>query len=400
MTKTPFPTLGSEDILSAHLNGIQYSIGNVEEVLDLNTEDITGHSLQPVNDMQNRSVHYRIYEGSIRGWLDGPAPVIYRNGTEIGPDEYSIQPAYGVIIFPVPQDPEDTITADFTHVTGDSKTINDLITATERIDGIETGLETLEDDIGTLSSDVSDLNSDVNALDSRVDSLESSGGGGNGGDSGGTVAVPNSVGIGPFYRSGSHVGHQKRNYHPYTMETGSSSFDKKTHIPEFSVMVFGGTIDAFPFPLTNKTTFNQAGIMVSSATAYNVRVRIGVYEDDNGRPGRLIKDTGDFICSPGNWTYTDFDLTLDPGFYWIARQDKSDTFYNGLNRASSEAVEVFNAELFLQDLADPVNYITAYGGYRATGVGWTDNSNMPSTYPSQGELFERPSYCSPWLVVE
>lgn len=402
MTKTPFPTLGSEDILSAHLNGIQYSIGNVEEVLDLNTKEVTGHSLHPVNDMQNRSIHYRIYEGNIRGWLDDPAPVIYRNGSQLSTDEYSIQPAYGVIIFPTPQDPEDTITADFTRVIGDSKTINDLIKATERIDGIETGMDTLENDLSTLQSDVDDLETDVSDLDSRVGTLESSGG--SGGSSGGgdtIVSLPDNIGVGPFYASGSYVGHQRRNYHPIKM-TGfrESELDTLIHQPAFSILVFGGTMDAFPLPITSKTTFKQAGVMLGDSTPYNVRVRIGVYEDDNGRPSNLIKDTGDFIISPGEWGYADIDLTLDPGFYWIARQDKSDSYWNGLNRGAVEQIEVFDAEKVLRDLADPLQYISVYGGYRATGVSWVDDSHMPSTFPSNGELFARDSYGSPWLIVE
>ena len=379
MANTPFPTLGSEDILSAHLNGIQYSIGNIEDVLNLKTVVKKKQTLQPLTDMQEQNLHYRVYEGRLRGWLDSPAPVVYRNGTVVAPDEYVIQPAYGVIVFPIAQSPDDIITADFTHVTGDSKTISDLITATERIGGLEAGIGALEADIG--------------ALGTRVDDIQASAGGD--GSTGGTVSLPDSSGVGPFYTSGSYVSHQTRNY-----STSSTVPDTKTHTSAFNVLVNAGTVDAFPFPLSNKTAFNKATIMLGTSTATAVRVRIGIYSDKDGVPDKLIYGTPDIIVSPGKWASADIALTLDTGFYWIARQDKSNSQWNGLNHNSVETIQIFDGDKFLRDLADPIEYTTHYGGFRATGVSWTDGGTMPSTYPASGALFQRASYGTPWLIVK
>ena len=83
MAKTPYHDLSTQDILSAHISGLQHDIGKLQEVLDLQTAEVSGHELEPVNDQQDPALRYRIYEGSIRGWLENPSPVIYRNGSQV-----------------------------------------------------------------------------------------------------------------------------------------------------------------------------------------------------------------------------------------------------------------------------------------------------------------------------
>ncbi|SMO48688.1 hypothetical protein [Melghirimyces algeriensis] len=114
MPKTPYRDLESEDILSAHLSGLQHSVNKMEEVLNMQTRSVTGHPLKPVNDQEDAGMRYRIYEGSIRNWLEDPAPVIYRNGLKLDPAAYTISPAHGVILFDEPQHANDEFTADFT----------------------------------------------------------------------------------------------------------------------------------------------------------------------------------------------------------------------------------------------------------------------------------------------
>lgn len=381
MANTPYERLGSEDILSAHVNGIQYSIGNIETALKLGTAKVTGARLSPVVDMEDSSLRYRIYEADKRGWLKTPAPVIYRGGTVVSPDEYTLQPAYGVIVFTVQQPASAVITASFTHVAGDSERLKEIEVATSKINKIATDLDTLD--------------GKVSGIDTRLTTVENSSGSG-GGE--GTALIPDVISSSPIYLPNSYVSHQRRNYNPYEYD-GSSKINNHTHKPEFSILCLGGTIDAFPFFLPRKTSFKKAGMMLG-ANAYAVRTRVGVYSDDNLRPKDLIFSTSDIIINPNSWEFADIDLTLDAGFYWIARQDKSDSMWNGLNRNSVESLEVFNGDNFARDLADPLQYITAYGGYRSTGNAWTDGGSMPSTYPSSGELFERTSYGSPYLIVK
>lgn len=126
MTETHFQDLKSEDILSAHISGIQHSINKVESALNMKTAEVTGHKLVPVADQADPTLHHIIYEGTSRNWLINPAPVIKRNGSVVPAEEYDIQPAYGVVVFKGQQGAEYTITADFTHVIGESQTIDEL----------------------------------------------------------------------------------------------------------------------------------------------------------------------------------------------------------------------------------------------------------------------------------
>ncbi|GAA0360918.1 hypothetical protein [Bacillus horti] len=126
MVFTPFQDLKSEDILAAHLSGIQHSITKLERVLTMKSGAMAGHDLQPVADQESAELHYRIYEGTVRNWLDSPSPIIYRNGEQVSSSEYEIQPAYGVIIFLEQQTPEDEVTADFEYIIADAEVFDQI----------------------------------------------------------------------------------------------------------------------------------------------------------------------------------------------------------------------------------------------------------------------------------
>lgn len=116
MAQTPYRDLKSTDILSSYVSGLQHSVNKLEEVLDMKTQRVAGHMLNPVTDQTDPAIRYRIYEGTIRNWLDQPEPVIYRNGTAVEANEYVSHPAYGAVVFQQQQAPDDMITADFDHI--------------------------------------------------------------------------------------------------------------------------------------------------------------------------------------------------------------------------------------------------------------------------------------------
>lgn len=126
MAKTPFKDLGSVEILSGHISGLQHALNKIEEVLNMRTNVATQHKLNPVADQDDPALRYRIYEGTIRNWLEDPTPVIYRDGAVVQPSEYRIYPAYGVVVFNEQQSPASDIRADFTYVEAQSQTIKDL----------------------------------------------------------------------------------------------------------------------------------------------------------------------------------------------------------------------------------------------------------------------------------
>lgn len=133
MAKTPYSDLGSTDILSGHISGLQHSVNKMEGVLNMKTSNIAGHPLVAVADQDDPSMRYRIYEGTIRNWLDNPAPVIYRGGVVVPGTEYTAYPAYGVVVFNTQQAANAAITADVSYVMEGSATIDSINANTDNL---------------------------------------------------------------------------------------------------------------------------------------------------------------------------------------------------------------------------------------------------------------------------
>jgi len=116
-TITPFTTVTSREIYGADITGLQDAVNRCEFVLGLGTAAITGHALAPVSDQASPTLHRRIYEGTIRGWLTSPAPVIRRAGVIVPLGEYTLYAGQGTVVFHAQQTAGVAITADVTHVT-------------------------------------------------------------------------------------------------------------------------------------------------------------------------------------------------------------------------------------------------------------------------------------------
>ncbi|PED63966.1 hypothetical protein [Priestia megaterium] len=125
MSTTPFQIISSTDILSAHINGLASSINKIEQVLNMKTATATGHTLNAVNDMDDSTLHYRIYEGTIRNWT---LFTVKRNGVEVSSSEYVSNSGFGAIVFNTQQLSTDVITVDITYITSDSQVIDDINT--------------------------------------------------------------------------------------------------------------------------------------------------------------------------------------------------------------------------------------------------------------------------------
>ena len=120
---TSFRVLNSDEILSAHINGLSHAINNIERTLGMRTASVTGHTLRAINDMNDVTLRNRIYEGTVRNWTTF---TVRRNGTAVATDEFVSHAGFGAIVFHVAQNPTATITVDATHVTHGSTVIDAL----------------------------------------------------------------------------------------------------------------------------------------------------------------------------------------------------------------------------------------------------------------------------------
>ena len=117
MATTPFRKVTTREIYGADISGLQDAVNRCEHVLTLGTAVLTGHVLVPVSDQAAPTLHRRIYEGTIRGWLESPAPVVRRAGIIVPLGEYTLYAAQGAVVFHAQQTAGVSITADFTHIT-------------------------------------------------------------------------------------------------------------------------------------------------------------------------------------------------------------------------------------------------------------------------------------------
>lgn len=308
MAKTPYGKLGSQDILSAHLNGLQYGVNNVEEVLDMKTATKTGQVLQPVNDMDDPTLRYRIYEAGDRNWLTDPAPVIYRDGEPVNASEYEVQPAYGVVIFIVQQDTNATITADFTHV----------INGSTRIDGIEADIATNTEAIISVANDVGTVNNRVDGLNTRVTKLEENGTGGGAEIMGGSlILTPHDV-----------IDYTNQPLYLTNLKIGKTLADATP--TSVGVAQLNRALDVVPIYVEQQTTVDAIRFLTNSTTGSS-DVMGGIYTNKDWQPFELIAKTGTHRVEGETDTVMPLDepITLHAGLYWVAR------YYNSLTGSNS-----------------------------------------------------------------
>lgn len=301
MAKTPYQDLQSVDILSAHLSGLQHSINNIEQILNMKTQSAANHPLQPVIDQEDPAVRYRIYEGTIRNWMSNPVPVVYRNGEEVPVSEYVIQPAYGVIIFHEPQAPSDAITIDMDHIIAD---------------------------------------------DQYSDSLP---------------------GLSPVL------------HFPGYWRTHSLSCAPIAT----AVLIAANLFDAFPFPVTETTTFDSIGIKIDTPSAAGGSARLGIYKDNGATyPGELVLDAGEVPTDAEGLQSASIDLTLDRGLYWLVRNSDDAPAVSGINR--EYALSLGMDDSFVGAPAAAYRVTSSYGV-------------LPTVYPSNASPLFRGSYASVWM---
>lgn len=335
MAKTPYRQLGSEEILSAHLNGIQYSVNNMEDILDMKTATKTGVSLTPYIDMIDKAARYRIYDGPDRNWLYNPTPVIKRNNVIVDASEYELQAEYGVVIFYVKQNETDVITADYTHIINQSKKI-----------------ETME---------------------SRIVALEQGGGGG------GSDGLLNYL-----------VKHYPGTYRSH----GISPQNTATN-----VAVLANSIDIFPFKTFETIICDQMGVQVSTAMAGALTTLAIYTDQNGYPGTLIAQTDPIDCSTTGwkEASFTIGDITLNLGDYWMGRFSNSGISFHGLAPAGINPVP--SAPPLGSTSINNSNGLGAGVGGIRYAVAFNSGQfpeNFPAI-GSGPQYLERNAYASPWI---
>ncbi|MGV8167746.1 MAG: hypothetical protein ACLKAL_09890 [Alkaliphilus sp.] len=207
-------------------------------------------------------MHRRIYEGTIRNWLESPIPTIKRGGIVVASDEYVLYAAQGAVVFNAQQAIGAVITADFTHIASTSPLSGHAGsggTAHPEATPTITGFMSAGDK-------------------SRFDNL----------------------GFLQIRKAGL--------YHATITATAMTS---SSTLPN--------AIDFFPFYVPITQTFDRIAINVT--TAATGMSRLGLYADTGSvYPGGLLLDAGEVDTgTTGVKAIIITALTLQPGLYWTAR---------------------------------------------------------------------------------
>lgn len=347
---TPYFDLSSEDILSAHISALQANINKLESVLDLVTTQVTGHVMNPVADQTDQTLRYKIYEGVDRNWLTSPSPIIYRNGTVVNSSEYTLHAAQGAIVFLNQQKSTDAITYDATIITGNSNLLNNL----------SQGVATNTTNIQTNTSNIS-----KNTLV--------------------TNNVPGTLWQAP------------QTYMTHTVSSWLSTVGAATLATAVSSGV--NNMDAFPFVVTEPSTFDKMRINIGTGSASGLGL-MAVYSNVNNYPGVLLAKTNEFSTVATGVQEVPFasgDLVLQPGKYWIVRwQSQSISLNDGL--AANMAIPIGDStDATIMDNGGS-GAVMACCGVRVTIT--YNAANLPTTFwtLAQGAKYlKRTAYGSVWI---
>jgi len=261
MATTPFKKVTSREIFGADISGVQDAVNKVETVLAMQTATAAGHTLEPVIDQAEPALHRRIYEGTIRGWLASPAPVVRRGGVVVSPGEYGLYEAQGMIVFNQQQAIDAAITADFTYIAPQSP-----------------------------------FSGHVGA--------------------GGAVHAAATAEAGGFMSAGDKARFDALDYLRFR-RSGMYHFGV-TSPDMLTAAVTVDTFDAIPFYVPVTQSFDRIAVGVTVAGATGARVRMGVYANlESIYPGALILDAGEVAVDVVGERFLPITLTLAPGLYWL-----------------------------------------------------------------------------------
>lgn len=135
MAKMPIFDPRDSEVLSPLMAGFSEGLGVLSSILDLNTKQIKGVTLEklPWTNAEGHTVIGMLYQAPENNklWLTTPSPVIRKNGAIITPsaDHFTIDPVGGGLFFEEQYAllEDDNVTVDATIVTSSSKTIYDIL---------------------------------------------------------------------------------------------------------------------------------------------------------------------------------------------------------------------------------------------------------------------------------
>lgn len=378
MAKSGFDKLKSQDILSAHINGLASAIDNIEDVLNMQTVSVEDYELYAISDIEDDSYNYKIYEGNIRGWQTTPSPVIKVNGKVASASTYEIQPAFGVVVFHDQQSRDATVTVSCTYVKAGSAKMDDVA---QKADDALSQAQKNADNISTLDSDMTQIKSDIEGLKSNAGST--------GGTSDDDETEIIDIAIDGYMAGGGELTDGK-----LVIPKGDIWITHTTsESPALAsaVAVSANTIDAFPIYVSQRVIIDKIKIECAKVNQSGAKSIFGIYSCANGVPHRRLAQSATLVDVVGTMEapFRDGNLRLEAGIYWIARFCNAGSQYNGI--ASTNAIPLELPSDMTQNGSGTSH------GIRAT---YSNDAILPLEFPmSSAQALARTSYTCPWIHI-
>lgn len=371
MAKSDFNRLTSQDILSAHINGIANAIGNIEQVLNMQTATVEDYELYPIVDIDESEYNYRIYEGDIRGWQTIPAPVIKINGKVAETNSYEIQPAFGVVVFHEQQSSNATITVSCTHIKAGSTRIDDISQVANDALG---QAQTNATNISTLDTDMTQAKLDIQDIQTAI-------------------STPVEVEIDGYMAGGGELVDGKLVIPQGDVWITNSLVSSPT--PALNVTVAVNQIDAFPVYFPHRVIIDKIRIDCGKNNYPSANNIMGIYSTANGLPHRRLAQTEMYndVLGISEKTFVEGEIKLEAGVYWVVRNSSGSQQYNGIINTDAIPLEL-PSDMTLN--ASGGNGI-AYGLRADLAV----NTTLPLEFPlSTCKALIRSAYANPSLHIK
>jgi hypothetical protein len=131
--------------------------------------------------------------------------------------------------------------------------------------------------------------------------------------------------------------------------------------------------------IPTSTTYDRIGIRSTTVFSGTASVRLGIYNDSNGKPGTVALDAGTVAptASATNYEIT-INQTLAAGIYWLA--------FNTITAATTNSY--IGATAGIATISFMSNYTDiAFAGTNAQ-IGFTESVNVSSGFATAGTVTE------------
>lgn len=148
---------------------------------------------------------------------------------------------------------------------------------------------------------------------------------------------------------------------------------------------YGANVTRYvPILIPTDTTYDRIGIRTVGTFSGTASVRLGIYNDSNGKPGTVKLDAGTISATAATSSYEiTINQTLSAGIYWLA--------FNTITAATTNAYVGINAPT--NTVAFMANYASLQFVGENTNIGFTESINVTSGYSTAGTLTETTDVC-------